>query len=153
MPSLFLNEPIVPDDDLALLAGASMRTLTEGVTDRGDGTKSVWIDTPEGKRTLVLPAAIVDFLVNVLAHLKNREPVVIIPEGAELAIREAADQLNVPWQFMVGLLDRGEIPARGEGNFRRVVYRDLLAYKGQRDAIRRAALDEMAALSQEMAVE
>jgi len=57
---------------------------------------------------------------------------------------EASRMLGMSRQFFVGLLEQGEIPFHKVGTHRRVYVRDLLAYKGKRDAARRAGLAELA---------
>jgi len=71
------------------------------------------------------------------------------PQSAELSLEEAADILNVSPIYLSGLLDSKAIPSSGAGRLRRVPLIDLIAYKRKRDAERRAALDELTAMSQE----
>lgn len=140
---------IVPNDEQGRLAGQAAVALG-GAEELGNGQVAVGMIGPGGERQILFPAQVVPLIVDILARLETGEIVTIIPEGAELTIPEAADLLNVSKPFVAGLFDRGEIPSKGEGAFRRVVYRDLLAYKARSDAECAAALDELTELSQDM---
>jgi excisionase family DNA binding protein len=47
-------------------------------------------------------------------------------------------------QYLIQLLERGEIPFHSIGTHRRMYVRDVLAYKAKRDTTRRGTLDELA---------
>ncbi len=79
--------------------------------------------------------------------------VTIVPTGAEITIGEAADLLHVSRPFVVGLIDKGELPARIIGAHQRVQLEDVLAYKRKCKANARTALKEMIAISQELGLE
>jgi len=64
--------------------------------------------------------------------------------------KEAANILNVSRPFLVRLLDRGEIPFHRVGTHRRLRVEDVLAYREQRAAARRAKLAELTRLSQDV---
>ena len=140
---------IIPTDEISRMAGESALALRQGA-DLGNGKVAVRMATPEGEQTLLVPVAIVDLMATVLAQLGQRRPVTLVPENAELTIPEAADLLNVSRPFVAGLLDREEILSRGQGVHRRIVYRDLAAFKARSDADGDRAMAELAELSQEM---
>jgi len=104
----------------------------------------------EKPQTFVLPAPAVQLLLDIMTHLAAGEPVAVIPNHAELTTQEAADFLNVSRPWVVGLIERGELPHRVVGTHRRILFADLRAYKEQLDARRDRALDELAELGQAM---
>jgi excisionase family DNA binding protein len=67
------------------------------------------------------------------------------PPDRELTTEEAAGILNVSTAYLFRLLDRNELPSRGEGAMRRVPLSKVLAYKNRDEVDRRAVLDELTA--------
>ena len=98
---------------------------------------------PDGK-TEVLPNNLYSFLCGLLADLKAGYSVTILQGKAELTTVEAAKLLGMSRQFLVNLLEKGEIPFHKVGTHRRIYARDVLAYKRQRDVNRRKALSDLA---------
>lgn len=100
---------------------------------------------------LSLPPQVVQLLVEVLVNLANGKALSIIPTNAELTTQQAADILNVSRPFLIKLLDETrEISFRKVGTHRRILLKDLLAYKEMDDATRDQALDELVAQGQEL---
>lgn len=62
-----------------------------------------------------------------------------------MTTQQAAEVLNVSRPYLVKLLESGEIPFIKVGNRRKVLEKELLAYKQQRDAERRQVLNEFSA--------
>jgi excisionase family DNA binding protein len=65
-------------------------------------------------------------------------------EQEEFTTIEAGKILGMSSQFLVRLLEKGEIPSHMVGTRRRMYARDVLAYKAKRDLSRRKALGDLA---------
>ncbi|MBZ5510559.1 MAG: excisionase family DNA-binding protein [Acidobacteriia bacterium] len=98
---------------------------------------------PDG-RTQVLPSTLYSFLCTLLADLKAGHSVTILQSNALLTTVEASKLLGVSRQFLIGLLEKREIPFHMVGTHRRLYVRDVLAYKAKRDTARRKTLDDLA---------
>ena len=97
---------------------------------------------PDGK-TQSLPVSLYEFLVKLIDDLCEGQSVAIVQNDAQLTTVEAARMLGVSRQFLVKVLERGEIPHHMVGTHRRVYVRDLLAYKARRDSKRRQTVDDL----------
>ena len=98
---------------------------------------------------LILPGDVLQILLDVLAHMANGNAISLVPLHQELSTQEAAGLLNVSRPFLIGLLEKNEIPFRKVGAHRRVRLSDVLAYKETIDRQRQEALDQLTALSQQ----
>ncbi|CAK0740370.1 DNA-binding protein [Gammaproteobacteria bacterium] len=98
---------------------------------------------------LILPGHVLQILLGVLAEMAKGNAINLIPIHQEISTQEAADLLNVSRPFLVGLLEKGEMPFRKVGSHRRIFFKDVLDYKERIDAQRNQALNELTALSQE----
>jgi excisionase family DNA binding protein len=94
-------------------------------------------------KTQRLPEDLSAFLSQVLGELKAGNSVTILEDNTELTTMEAARMLSVSRQFLVQILEQGQIPFHRTGTHRRVYTRDLLAYRVTRDAERRKAWDDL----------
>jgi excisionase family DNA binding protein len=104
---------------------------------------------PNGEE-IALPPSLIGVLQAAARLLLEGKGIVIVPTDRALTTQEAADFLNMSRQYLVELLERGEIPFTKTGTHRRVKFHDLLAYKARRDAQGREILDELTRLGQEM---
>ena len=103
---------------------------------------------PDGSE-VEMPASAFHALQAIVHDLANGKTVTLFPNDRELTTKEAADVLQVSRQFLVRLLDRGEIPFHKAGTHRRIRVDDLLAYKDRRAEMRKSKLDELTRLSQD----
>ena len=138
------TEPTIPSAEEAILALAASRVL-EGHRDAA----SLRLLVDEGT-ALELPQSAATLLLEILKQMAAGNAVSLIPADAEVTTQQAADLLNVSRPYLVGLIDNGTLPARMVGNQRRLPLADVLAYKADTKAKRRAALEELSALDQEL---
>jgi excisionase family DNA binding protein len=100
--------------------------------------------------TLEIPAAAVQVLAHLLAEMADGNAVTLMPIHAELTTQRVADLLGVSRPFVVKEIEAGRLPARKVGTHRRVLFKDLAAYRRRSERGRQAALDELAELDQEL---
>ncbi len=98
---------------------------------------------PDGK-TEILPNNLFSFLLRLLADLRAGHSVTILQNRHELTTVEASKILGVSRQYLIQLLEKGEIPFHLVGTHRRIYVRDILAFKSKRDTGRRKTLDDLA---------
>ena len=98
---------------------------------------------PDGK-TEILPNNLYSFLLRLLADLRAGHSVTILQSRHELTTVEASKILGMSRQFLIKLLEKGEIPFHLVGTHRRLYVRDVMAYKIKRDLQRRETLDDLA---------
>src|SRR5258708_7499677 len=98
---------------------------------------------PDGK-TEILPNNLYSFLLRLLADLRAGHSVTILQNRHDLTPVEASKVLGMPRQFLIQLLEKGEIPFHLVGTHRRIYVRDVIAYKAKRDISRRETLNDLA---------
>lgn len=97
-----------------------------------------------------IPPGAVRLFLDVLTQLGQGRAVTILPKKAELTTQEAADYLNVSRPYVVKLIESGKLPARLVGTRRRIAFPELVRYDEADRKRRRAALDEISQIDQEL---
>lgn len=78
------------------------------------------------------------------------QSVTLLSHDEQLTTQQVADLLQVSRPHLIKLLERDEIPFYRVGTHRRIKIEDVLAYRDRRRAERKAGLDELARLSEEL---
>ena len=99
---------------------------------------------------IVLPGHAVQLLLDILTEMSQGNAISIMPVHAELSTQEAANILNVSRPHLIRLLKDNSIPHRKVGSHRRVLAKDIIAYKQNIDSKRKLTLDKLAAESQKL---
>jgi excisionase family DNA binding protein len=84
------------------------------------------------------------FLAELIELLNEGKSVMIVQDHANLTTMQAAEMLGVSRQFLVNLLEKGEIPHHMVGTHRRIYAQDLFRYKTHRDQQRHNTIRELA---------
>jgi excisionase family DNA binding protein len=145
------NDPTIPTAEEAILAREVSRALERQPSEH---TLSLLVTAAEHEATtLQLPQGAASLLTEILKQMAEGNAVSLMPVEPEITTQQAANLLCVSRPYLVGMIEKGELPARMVGNQRRLPLKDVLAYRLENQAKRRAVLDEMSALHQEMGLE
>jgi excisionase family DNA binding protein len=144
--------PLLPADDDSKAAREILRALSTRESGPGKGAP---VRLQCRNRTGIsqnapLPPLAFKLLLAILRQVASGNAVSIAPLRKELTTYEAAELLNVSRPFVIGLLEKGEIPFRKVGTHRRIPLSALLEYKRKTDAIRDEALDFLTEQAQEL---
>jgi excisionase family DNA binding protein len=116
---------------------------------QGKGGVRVTVDSDTGD-SVALMTSLLDVLEAAAGMVATGAGVTVLARDEELTSQQAADLLNVSRQYMVRLLERGDIASTRVGSHRRVRAEDLASYRRRRDEGRAGALVDMADQAQAM---
>lgn len=140
-----LPSPVLPEPQDAELARASSRLLAACI---GHGP-TARVRVIDGDGEIEVPVSALRMLVDILTNMAEGNAISLVPIHAELTTQQAADFLNVSRPYLVGLIDRGELAHHKVGTHRRILFRDLLAYRERQLKASKDALAELAAEAQQ----
>jgi len=132
------------------LAKTGLQTLEDNKNKRISKKQARLVFEEESVAQISLPPQAIEALTEVLEHLAEGREVTVSAQPVEYSTQKAAEYLRVSRPFLVGLLEKGEIPFRKVGTHRRVLFSDLKAYKEKTDAGRLKTLDELTKQAQEL---
>jgi hypothetical protein len=102
MTQLSMREPVAPTKEEARLAKESAPRIARFLK------KNLRMHIGKAKDPVVLPAAAVELLVDLLSAMADGKAVTLIPIHAELTTQQAAELLGVSRPHLVSLLDEDE---------------------------------------------
>lgn len=143
------TSPVLPSEAEAEVA----RELSRKIAARLGAGETIKIEGDDRHEALTLPPIAARLMLDLLEELARGNAVTLNAIGAELTTQEAADLLNISRPSLIQLLDDGKIAYRRLGTHRRIPLEDVLAFKADNHAKRKAALDELSALHQELGLE
>lgn len=149
MPRTDLDPTVAPTGE-AIVADAASRALEAHDAGARAALRLQITDAGGEVTTLEVPPAAVALIRALMREIADGKAVTVVADDAEITTQQAADLLHVSRPFVVGLVDKGLLPARQVGKQRRLMLRDVLAYKRDNEAKRREALRELTALDQEL---
>ena len=104
------------------------------------------------KQAIAIPESAFQALADVVDEMAKGHAINITSHGEEVSTQKAADLLNVSRPYLIGLLEKGEIPFRKVGTHRRLRLADVLAYKARSDAQGERAFRELVAQGQKLGI-
>jgi excisionase family DNA binding protein len=97
-----------------------------------------------------LPSVLADVMFRAAELVAEGRHVTVLADEELLSTQDAAEILGVSRQYLVRLIDRGEISSEKVGTHRRLRAYHVEAFKDARDAKRMAALDRLTTLSEDL---
>jgi excisionase family DNA binding protein len=148
--SVSIHETPAPTEADARQARETLKQISHlGTSDTSDLSIRIQNNEQIGA-DVILPAAALRLLKDILAEMAQGHAVTLVPVQAELTTQQAADLRKVSRPYLIGLLEQRKIPFRLVGQHRRVRIDDLLAYKRRDDEERGRVADELTADAQEL---
>ena len=103
-----------------------------------------------GREAISIPLGAVRLFLDALTQLGQGRTVAIVPGKVELTTDEVADYLNVSRSYVVKLTGSGKLPERLVGTRYHASFADLIKFDEEDRKAKRAALDELAQIDQEL---
>lgn len=96
-----------------------------------------------GGERFEMPEPLARFIARAAEAMRRGQSVALVPDKAVLTTQEAADYMGFSRPFLIGLLEKGEIPFHMTGTHRKILFSDLRAYEERRDVERHKILTDL----------
>ena len=140
----------------AEMAGVATACLMAALDHSKANQIKVTLDFDDGQDqcpVLYLPPRALHFFAQILRQMSRREPMVLVPQKAELTTQEAAAFLNVSRPFVIKEIDAGRLKCRLVNRHRRIEFQDLGRYQEEQKKRSEDALKDLSRLSREIGQE
>ncbi|SRR5699024_978450 len=101
------------------------------------------IEIKETKELIKVPIKALKLLSEVLETMSKGQPISIVPMASEVTTQKAAEIIGCSRPFLVGLLEKGEMPYVKVGKHCRIKLVDVLAYKEKQKITQKKHLTKM----------
>lgn len=101
------------------------------------------IEIKETKELIKVPIKALKLLSEVLEAMSKGQPRSIVPMASEVTTQKAAEIIGCSRPFLVGLLEKGEMPYVKVGKHCRIKLVDVLAYKEKQKITQKKHLTKM----------
>jgi excisionase family DNA binding protein len=149
MPRTIID-PTIASANEAHIAHEASRVLEAHPAGAKLSVRVQLVEAGQELTSLEMPPSVVQLIRTILKEMGEGKALTLVADDAEITTNQAADLLHVSRPYVVGLVEKGELPARMVGKQRRLPLKDVLAFKKDNEAKRRATLSELVALDQEL---
>lgn len=146
-----------PASDAEAEMAATARACLVAALDHSKATQiRLTIETGDAEAkapVLELPPRALRFFADVLRQMAKREPMVLLPQKAEMTTQDAAAFLNVSRPFVIKEIEAGRLRCRLVNRHRRIEFDELVRYQAAQKTRAEEALRSLRAVSDEMGEE
>jgi len=97
----------------------------------------------QGGVQIDLPGPILNLIEQAIESVGRGETLQLVAQEETMTTQEAADFLGFSRPFLIGLLEKGEIPFQTVGKHRRLATKDVRTFGDKRNRERKKALDDL----------
>lgn len=108
---------------------------------------------PDGAPVLEVPPRALRFFATVLRQMALREPLVVMPQAAQMTTQQAANFLNVSRPFVVKEIEAGRMACHMVNTHRRIAFEELVRYQAEQRERSTAALRRMSEIDRQLGEE
>jgi excisionase family DNA binding protein len=108
------------------------------------------IEIEETNERIKIPLSALKLLAKILKETSLGRPISIVPVATEITTQAAAELLGCSRPHFVKLLEKGDIRFTKIGKHRRILYQDVVEYKGKLKSAQRKLLVEIMKADEEL---
>jgi excisionase family DNA binding protein len=143
-------DPVAPTSADTEFARESARLLIPSLA-TANGTVRLRVEEPNApNEVVVVPTVAFELLLKILKEMADGNTVRVISGHPDLTTGDIAELLNCSRPHVIKLLDDGLIPSHRVGTHRRAHLQDVMDYREEHYRARKAIVDEMSAIDQEL---